>query len=219
MAELEQADRSAALDEGGLLDGLRRGDEAAFCALVDRHGAPMLRFALLYTRDVAIAEDAVQEVWMAVLRGIERFEGRSSLRTWIFGILLNRIRSRLKAEARMLPFSALDAITDHEATVEPERFLGPDHARWPHHWKTPPEDWGPTPETRLLSQEAGALLADAVAGLPPQQREVITLRDIEGWTADEVCNLLAISESNQRVLLHRARARVRRALANYFAEG
>ncbi|HEX2249203.1 MAG TPA: RNA polymerase sigma factor [Gemmatimonadales bacterium] len=217
----EEVSRAASPEDHRLLDRLRSGDEAAFTTLVERYGPAMLRFARLYVADAAIAEDAVQDTWMGVLRGLDRFEARASLRTWIFHILLNRLKTRLKREGRFVPFSRLfdPATATPEPAVEPERFLDGDHPRWPYHWKTPPESWGESPEERVLSQETRACIERAVAALPPAQREVITLRDIEGWRAEEVCNLLGITESNQRVLLHRARSKVRRALEDYFAHG
>jgi RNA polymerase sigma-70 factor (ECF subfamily) len=216
------ADPSAADDEL-LIPALRRGDEAAFRELLDRHGGGMLRFAMLYTADPAIAEDAVQDTWMGVLTGIVRFEHRSSLKTWIYSILLNRVRSRTKREGRLIPFSALfdaSACPD-EPAVEPERFAPPDHPRAPGHWYSvhAPKSWGESPETRMLSKEVRTLVDEAIRTLPPAQAEVITLRDREGWSSSEVCSVLGIGESNQRVLLHRARSRVRRALERYLLEG
>lgn len=204
-----------------LLDGVRRGEEAAFAALVDRHGEAMLRFAMLYTPDAALAEDAVQDAWVGVLRGLDRFQGRCSLRTWLFGILLNRLKTRLKRERRCMPFSAcFDAeAAPAEPAVERERFLDADHPRWPHHWRTAPASWGESPEDLLLARETREVVERAVAALPPAQREVVTLRDVEEWSSEEVRELLQISEVNQRVLLHRARSKVRRALEDYFAQG
>ncbi|HJU64714.1 MAG TPA: RNA polymerase sigma factor [Gemmatimonadaceae bacterium] len=211
---------SSVSHEHQILDRLRQGDEAAFVALVEQLGPAMLRLARLYTGDQAIIEDAIQDAWLGVLRGLPGFQERASLRTWICRILINRLRSRLKRDGRMVPFSSLfdAASASSEPAVEPERFLGEDHPRWPRHWKEPPQRWGESPEEQLLSAEARAQLNQVVALLPPAQREVITLRDIEGWRAEEVCNLLEITETNQRVLLHRARSRVRRALERYFTE-
>lgn len=202
-------------EEGELVERLRRGEDSAFAALLDRYGAAMLRFARLYTDDAAAAEDALQETWIAVLRGIDRFQGRASLRTWIFRILVNRIRTRLRRESRFVSLSSMAG----EPAVEPGRFLHADHPRWPHHWKVPPASWGESPEQRLLSAEVRELIEREISALPPGQREVVTLRDVEGWGSREVCNLLGISESNQRVLLHRARCRVRRALESYLGGG
>jgi RNA polymerase sigma-70 factor, ECF subfamily len=206
--------------DDGLVRRVRERDERAFAELLARHGGAMLRFARSYTRDAALAEDAVQDAWLGFLRGIDRFEGRSSLRTWLFRILINRLRTRLGRDSRLVPFSTLgeDAGAD-EAAVPADRFLDESHPRWPGHWRTPPASWGESPEERLLAREARAVIDQAVAALPPAQREVITLRDIEGWAAQDVCNVLDISEPNQRVLLHRARSRVRRALETYMTEG
>ena len=198
------------VDERELLESLHRGDERAFVTLVDRHGAAMLRHARLFVRDQAVAEEVVQEAWLGVLRGIERFQARSSIRTWLFTIVANIGRTRGAREARSLPFSAF---ADEGASVPPERFVGPGD-RWEGHWATPPEAWG-QPERELVSAETRALVAAAIAALPESQRHVISLRDVEGWSADEVCNVLELSETNQRVLLHRARGKVRRALDEY----
>jgi len=220
-----QAEETRALpvapDEQELLAALRRGEEEAFALLVDRYGASMLRFAHLYAPDPGVAEDAVQDAWLAVLRGIDRFEGRSSLKTWIFRILLNRMSSRCKRDGRQIPFSTLfdGATAPGEPAVGAERFLAEDHPRWPGHWRLAPKSWGESPEERVLSKEVRALVDRSIETLPPAQREVITLRDREGWSAREVCNVLGISESNQRVLLHRARSKVRSALEDYLSGG
>lgn len=186
-----------------------------FTELVDRYGAAMVRLAGAYERDRAVCEEIVQDAWIAVLRGIERFEGRSSLRTWLFGIVANLAKTRAVREARSIPFStAFPAEVDEEGpSVTPEHFRGPDH-RWAGHWASPPRDWS-HPEHELASAETRAVIAAAIAGLPEGQRVVITLRDVEGWDAQEVCALLEISEINQRVLLHRARTKVRHALDAY----
>jgi RNA polymerase sigma-70 factor (ECF subfamily) len=197
-------------DEQELLDSLRSGDERAFMALVDRHGAAMLRHARMFVPDRAVAEEVVQEAWLGALSGIERFEGRSSLRTWLFSIIANVARTRGVREARSVPFSALP---EEGPSVPAERFLGAGD-RWQGHWATPPEDWS-QPESLLLSAEARQMIGDAIRELPDSQRRVISLRDVEGWSADEVCNVLGLSETNQRVLLHRARSKVRRALDEY----
>jgi RNA polymerase sigma-70 factor (ECF subfamily) len=219
--QANEMSRAPTSDERHLLERLRQGDEAAFVSLLERHGPTMLRLARLYTSDTSVAEDAMQDAWLGVLRGLDRFEERASIRTWVCGIMLNRLKTRLKRDGRMIPFSALfdGASAPAEPAVDPGCFLEADHPRWPHHWKEPPRTWGASPDEKLLSDEARALLDHVVSTLPPAQREVITLRDIEGWSAEEVCNLLEITETNQRVLLHRARSRVRRALERYFMEG
>jgi RNA polymerase sigma-70 factor, ECF subfamily len=203
------------VSEQELLGALRRGDEQAFITLVDTHGASMLRLARVYVRDRAVAEEVVQEAWLGVLRGLERFEGRSSLRTWLLRIVANLARTRAVREARSIPFSALaGAELDAEGpSVPPERFRGPQD-RWAGHWATPPEPWN-RPEHELLSAETRAQIVVAIDALPERQRRVITLRDVEGCSAAEVCNVLELSETNQRVLLHRARTKVRQALDDY----
>jgi RNA polymerase sigma-70 factor (ECF subfamily) len=203
------------VNELELLEALRRGDEQAFITLVETHGASMLRLARVYVRDRAVAEEAVQEAWLGVLRGIQRFEGRSSLRTWLLHIVANLARTRAVREARSIPFSAL-AGAELEAqgpSVPPERFRGPQD-RWAGHWATPPQEWN-RPEHELLSAETSAQIVAAIDALPEKQRQVITLRDVEGCSAAEVCNVLELSETNQRVLLHRARTKVRQALDDY----
>jgi RNA polymerase sigma-70 factor, ECF subfamily len=204
-------------DDLALIEALRRGDEAAFVTLVGRYHHSLLRVASLYISSGAAAEDVVQETWLGVLRGLERFEGRSSLKTWIFHILINRAKTRGARERRSIPFSDLHSVESEgdEPAVEPERFLPVDHPRWPGHWASFPDTWDESPEHLLLSTETHAVMQRAINALPPTQREVITLRDIEGWTSEDVCNALVLSETNQRVLLHRARSKVRRALEQY----
>lgn len=203
-----------------LLERLRTGDETAFVALVSRYNPAMLRVALMYVHDRAVAEEVVQDTWVGVLRGIDSFEPRASLKTWIFRILVNRAKTSAQREGRSIPFSATWDAHDEgdEPALNPERFLSSDTpyapAGW---WASPPADWGVTPEDILLAAETRAHLDRAIAALPPTQRAVITLRDIEGLVAGEVCNILSITEMNQRVLLHRARAKVRQALERYFA--
>ncbi len=213
--------RHAADDEAQLIDALRRHDEAAFVQLVERYQGPLLRLALVYAGSRAVAEDVVQDTWLGVLQGIHKFEGRSSFKTWLFRILVNRARTRAEREGRTLPFSALgDAtIESGESAVPAHRFLGATDPQWPHHWASPPKAWGDSPEDQLLARETLDLIALEIARLPSAQREVITLRDVEGWSAEEACNVLGITETNQRVLLHRARSRVRRALESHFDPG
>jgi len=207
-----------AVDEARLLTALRERDEAAFVSLVRRYHGPLLRLAMVYAGSRSVAEEIVQETWLGVLQGIDRFEGRASFKTWLFRILVNRAKTRSERESRTVPFSALAAseTAGDEPAVSPDRFLGADHPDWPNHWCAPPTDWGASPDQLLLSKEARERIGGVIAGLPPAQRQVITLRDIEGWSAEEVCNALDVSETNQRVLLHRARSRVRGALEHYF---
>jgi RNA polymerase sigma-70 factor (ECF subfamily) len=201
-----------------LLEGLRAGDEAAFTELVDRYSSSMLRVARMYVPSQAVAEEVVQETWLGVLTGLERFEGRSSLKTWLFRILVNRARTRGERERRTVPFATLAGreAEGEDPAVGPERFLPADHDRWPHHWASPPERWDESPERSLQSAETLRVVRDAIEQLPPMQRLVITMRDLEGWDSEEVRNALDISETNQRVLLHRARSKVRTALEAYF---
>ena len=209
----------ASADDLYLIEQLRSGNEATFVSLIDRYAAAMLRLAMVYVRSRSVAEEVVQETWMAVLEGLNRFEGRSSLKTWLFRILTNCAITRAQREGRSIPFSSLEDIdTDYaEHAVDPDQFLQADH-RWSGHWVSFPSNWQEVPEERLLSQETRAHLEKAINALPPSQREIIILRDIEGWKAEETCTFLGISEVNQRVLLHRARSKVRGVLEKYFEE-
>jgi RNA polymerase sigma-70 factor, ECF subfamily len=201
-------------EEMRLVDGLRAGDEAAFAELMRQYGASMLRVAQLYVRSRAVAEEVVQEAWLAVFRGISRFEGRSSLKTWLFRILTNTAKTRAVREGRSIPFSALAGDEENGPSVDPDRFMGPEE-RFPGHWSAPPQSWTGEPEERLVASETLDVIRGEIEQLPPAQALVISMRDIEGFSSEEVRNALDISESNQRVLLHRARARVRRALEEY----
>jgi len=209
---------NSSTDDLQLVEALRRGEEAAFAKLLQLHHTALVRLASIYLSNQAAAEEVAQETWLAVLQGIHRFEGRSSLKTWIFRILMNQAKKQGQREGRQIPFSAMWRLEDepNEPAVEPDRFLPADAPQWSHHWVAHPQNWDEIPESRLLSQETHAYLLQAIDMLPPSQREVITLRDINGWTADEVCSVLGISEANQRVLLHRARSKVRGVLEQYF---
>ena len=199
--------------EAERLDALRAGDEEAFAALVREYQASLVRVARMYVSTLAAAEEVAQETWLAVLNGLSRFESRSSLKTWIFRILTNIAKTRAVRDGRTLPFSALqDPARVPEAAVDADRFLDPEHPRWPGHWALKPEPW---PEEALVAGETRERLAEAIEALPATQRAVISLRDIEGWTSEEVRNALDLSETNQRVLLHRARSKVRAALESY----
>lgn len=202
------------MDDEQVLAALRAGDEGAFRDLVEANHASMVRVALLYTPSRAVAEEVVQDTWMAVIQGLLRFEGRSSLKTWIFRILSNQARTRGERERRSVPFSS---ISDGPTGIEPHHFR-PSSDRWPAHWVEAPKPWSDDVLERLEGAETRAVVMNAVRLLPPNQRDVITLRDVEGWTAEEVCATLGISLGNQRVLLHRARTRVRAALDRYFQD-
>jgi RNA polymerase sigma-70 factor (ECF subfamily) len=198
--------------ESALVAALRAGDERTFALVVDTHTAAMRRLALTFVRNPAVADEVVQEAWLGVLRGIDRFEGRSSLKTWIFRIVANTAKTRAEREARSAPFSSFDGeAAEHEPSVDPDRFRNP---RFPGGWTTFPEPWD-LPEERLLAGETRRVIREAIDALPPGQRTVITLRDVEGWSSEEVRNVLDLSETNQRVLLHRGRSKVRAALERY----
>ena len=191
------------------MDGLRKRDPDVVFELVEAWSSSMLRLALVFVQERSVAEEVLQDTWIAVLEGIERFESRSALRTWVFTILTNRAKTRAVRERRSIPFSALES---QGPTVEPERFLPADDG-WAGHWAAPPAPI--PPDELLLARETREQLAAAIRALPPAQRAVVTLRDVEGWSAEEVCNVLELSETNQRVLLHRGRGTVRRALERY----
>jgi RNA polymerase sigma-70 factor (ECF subfamily) len=182
---------------------LKRGDQHVFAQLVDEYSPGLMRLARMYVRDRAVVEEVVQETWIAVLRGIDRFEGRSSLKTWIYRILMNTAKTRGQRESRSVPFSAASA--NDEAAVDPDRFLENGG------WRLGPGEWA-TPEEELLQDETRAEILAAIDALPQQQRAVITLRDVEGFPPAEVSELLGITDGNQRVLLHRARSKVRAAI-------
>jgi RNA polymerase sigma-70 factor (ECF subfamily) len=198
--------------DDALVRALRDGDEPAFARLVDAWSPAMLRMALVHVPSRAVAEEVVQEAWLTLLRDLDRFERRSSLRTWVHGIVINLARSRGRAERRSTP---LDIAADEARPLFEDGRFRPTADRWPRHWAIGPTPW-PTPEQNLLAGETRAVILAAVAALPPAQREVLVLRDIEGVPADQTCHALAITESNQRVLLHRARSRVRKAIEDYF---
>jgi RNA polymerase sigma-70 factor, ECF subfamily len=200
--------------EADLLTRLREGDERAFEELVERHYRTMLAVARTYVSSRAVAEEVVQEAWLGVLKGLDRFEGRSSLATWILRITVNIAKTRGTREARTVPYASLAPEGD-EPAVEPERFRGGSDA-FPGHWWAYPEDWSRRPEDALLQRETLKVVLDAIEALPPPQRTVITMRDVQGCDAEDVCALLEISDGNQRVLLHRARSRVRAALERHF---
>jgi RNA polymerase sigma-70 factor (ECF subfamily) len=205
--------------DDALLDRCLDGDEAAFEALVTRHGATVLRMARRFSASPEVAEEISQETWLAVLRGLERFERRSSFRTWLISIALNRARSRRDVEARTTPFSALAGAeaAAGEHAVEPEHFLPDDDDRWPRHWAHPVRAWDPG--TELLASESREMLVTAIAALPPAQQAVVVMRDVRGLTSQETCAALGLTDGNQRVLLHRGRSRLRSALDAYLIGG
>jgi len=194
------------------LEALRAGNEAAFQSLIQRYHGPMLRLAMIYVGDRGVAEDVVQESWLSCLRGLDRFEGRSSLKTWLFGILVNVARSRRRKESRILPFASLwrrDDSDSRRPTVDRSRF-GSDGM-----WRDGPQSWDNIPESKVLGEETLQHVRAAIDALPAKQREVILLRDVAGFDAGEVSSLLGISAANERVRLHRARAAVRQMLEGY----
>lgn len=207
---------TSAPEEAVLVAALRGGDEAAFARLVDRHTPAMLRVARTYVPTHEIAEEVVQETWIALLRGIDGFEGRSALRTWLFTVLVNIAKKRGLRERRDADVAVV-AYTG--GTVDPARFRAAGD-RWPGHWKddAAPAPFPDTPEGSVLGAELVAVTRRELEKLPPRQREVVTLRDVLGFGSAEVCELLAISVANQRVLLHRGRATVRQALEDYVKE-
>ena len=201
-------------EEQALVDGLRRRDEAAFVALVERYHSSLLRLARSFVATSEAAEDVVQETWMGVLAGIDRFEGRSSLKTWIFRILANRAKTKGVRESRSIPFSSLAAEDQPgEPAVDPTRFIEAGRSRGA--WSAAPDTWEGIPEDRLLGGETRAVVDEAIAALSPTQQAVITLRDVQGLSSEETRDLLGLTEANQRVLLHRARSKVRARLEEY----
>ncbi len=208
---------AASPEDAALVERLRNRDEASFLELVRRHHGALVRLAQSFVNNRAIAEEVAQDTWVAVLQGVERFEGRSSLKTWIFQILINRAKTRGVREARSVPFSAFSGLHSEGgcSSVDPTRFLSSDDSEHPGGWASQPQQWDMTPEQLLLSQECRIFIEEAIASLPELQKEVITLRDVQGWDNEEICAVLGISEANCRVLLHRARSKMRQALENY----
>jgi RNA polymerase sigma-70 factor, ECF subfamily len=200
-------------EDAALVKRMLAGDEAAFTHVVERYHGSLIRVALAFVASRDVAEEVAQETWLAVLNGLPAFEGRSTLKSWIFSILTNRAKTRGVRDKRTVAFSELSNVgSDGEPAVDPDRFT------LAGTWSAPPGRWDrDTPEQLLLRQEARAMMEQAIAGLPASQRAVVTLRDIEGLEAAEVCNILELSETNQRVLLHRARSKVRAALERYVA--
>jgi len=204
-----------------LIIALRRGDESAFAYLVDHHHASMVRVAMLYCRDQSAAEEIAQETWLALLKGIHQFEARSSLKTWLFSILANKAKTRGQRDRRSITFTELAATqSDHENEANEDGAVDATRFKSDGWWvdETHPSDWQITPEVAYQSAEIRACIQQSIAALPANQQQVMTLRDIEGLEAESVCNIMGISETNQRVLLHRARAKVRSALESYLGK-
>lgn len=207
------------MSDAELVASLRAGDEEAFARLVDRFHPSLVRVARLYVSSNAVAEEVAQECWLGVLNGLDGFEERSSLKTWIFRILANIAKTRGLREGRSMPFSAVAGQYDERgAAVEPDRFIPAEAERAARHWAIPPAVWSTEPDERLLSGEVRELIFRAIEALPDNQRAAIVLRDVEGWSSAEVRNELGVAETNQRVLLHRARSKVRQALEDYFRD-
>jgi RNA polymerase sigma-70 factor (ECF subfamily) len=204
-------------EELRLVAALRARDEAAFAELIERYHPSLVRLAMSFVSSRAVAEEVAQEAWVGVLKGIDRFEGRSSLRTWIYRILTNTAKTRAQREARSIPFASLGG-GEGEPAVDPDRFLPAGH-RHAGGWASFPHRWDELPEERLVSGETRAVIREAIERLPQNQGEVIRLRDVEGFPSAEVCQLLSVSQANQRVLLHRARAKVRAAIETYLEGG
>lgn len=215
MTEPETLDGATA-DDQRIIAGLRAGNETTFVEMLDRYNGSLVRVAMRYVPSRAVAEEVVQDTWIGVIEGIDRFEGRSTIKTWLYKILIYKARTRGERERRTVPMSALPG-GDAAPSVPTERFRGSD-ALWAGHWATPPRRWDGNAEERLLAREAQSLIDVTIAELPLAQREVITLRDLSQFSSVQVCDLLGVTEANQRVLLHRARSKVRAALENYLDE-
>lgn len=202
------------MDDASLLISLRAGDEAAFDSLIQQYHPSLVRLARLFVRDELTAEELAQETWLAVLQGLVRFEGRSSFKTWLFTILTNKAKTRGRRDGRSIVFSDIESAS-RLPTIDPARFNPDSAGRRANHWAEEPAPWEDGPEAKLISGETLRVVRSAIDHLPESQRAVITLRDVHEVSSEEACNILGISETNQRVLLHRARARVRQALEDY----
>ena len=207
----------AKLDEKAFVDLLRQRDETAFAQLIEQYHASLVRLASIYLRDTTTAEEVAQETWLTVLQGLDQFEGRSRLKTWIFTILTNKAKTRSQREKRTVSYSEVQESLQGRPTVDASRFRAPSADTWPNHWLpgSAPISWSGIPEDAFLSQETMDLIRGTIDSLPDNQRLAITLHDQNELSTQEICNILGISETNQRVLLHRARATVRRVLEDY----
>lgn len=210
------------MDPGGanadraVIDALRAGDESAFVAFASSHQASLLRLARMWVKNEALAEEVVQEAWLTMLESLDKFQGRSTLKTWVCGILVNVARARMRKEGRSVPVSSLEE--PDEPAVDPSRFSAPG-VPWEGHWWPPPNPFPESPEAHVLNRELRAGLEEAIGRLPPTQREVIVLQDIEGFRCEEVSEILGLTSTNERVLLHRARAKVRATLERHYEGG
>ncbi len=214
------ASSSANQEDELLAARVATGDEQAFAELVRRHQAPLLRFVRVFVRRPESIEDVVQDTWIALLRGIDKFENRASFRTWLYQIASNRARTHASRERRReeIERMILAEVGEQGPVVDRDRFLPETAPEYPLHWAVPPFDWGDHPETRLLSRETATFLKNEIDRLPPVQAAVVTLRDVEGLEAEDVSQMLSVSAGNQRVLLHRARTKLWRALELHLGE-
>jgi RNA polymerase sigma-70 factor (ECF subfamily) len=214
---MAEATRTVADDrwatEADLVAALKAGDREAFRALVESLHAPLVRLATVYVSR-ATAEDAVQDAWVSVVRSIGKFEGRASVRTWVFRVVLNRVRTLARKEARTVPFAAAGPEADPRPSVDPQRLIHPELGAY--HWGSVPARWEVLPDQRLMSAEVRTVVVDGLQKLPGAQREVVSMRDLEGWSSEETCEALGITAVNQRVLLHRGRTALRAILEEYF---
>jgi RNA polymerase sigma-70 factor, ECF subfamily len=210
----DRATRDTTADE--VVTRLRAGDESAFAELIEQWSPVMLRVARNYVSNRQSAEDVVQDTWLGVINGLSRFEGRSSIRSWTFSILINRAKTRGVRESRSVASAALNGPAEHQPSVDPRRFQGA-NGHYPGHWTSAgePHSWE-QPERRALGREAVDLLDQALDQLPERQRLVVTMRDVHGMSADETCDALGVTPQNQRVLLHRGRATLRATLEDYY---
>lgn len=202
-------------DDGALVAALRAGDERAFEWVLDRYDASLHRVARTFVSSNAAVDEVVQDTWLGVIEGIDRFEQRSSVKTWIFHIMMNKAKTRGIRDKRTVPFATMDD-DGFGPTIDPGRFFPADHDDFPGHWASPPRAWEHLPEARLESLETLEQVRAAIAELPDAHRQVIALRDVEGLASHEVCAVLGLTPANERVMLHRARGRVRAHLERYF---